>query len=253
MGIEFSLLMGLFGVIIGSFLNVVIYRVPRGESIVHPGSHCTSCGHRLRAWELVPILSFLLLGRRCSKCREKISWRYPLFELLNGLLFFYAAWQNTTGSFVRLGVDLVFVALLLVLAGIDFDTFRLPDVFTLPLLAVGLFAGFFLPGGLTGWESLGSAIGAGGFFGLIAWFYPKGMGLGDVKLIAALGAFLGFPNILIAIFIASVMGSLVGLLLLGLKRMGFREQIPFGPYLVLGALMAFFWGDRLVYFYLSLI
>lgn len=250
MGIEFSLVVGLFGVIIGSFLNVVIYRVPRKESIVFPGSHCTTCGHPLRAWELIPVLSFLLLGRRCSQCQEKISWRYPLIELITGLLFFYTAWQESSGSWVRLGVNCVFISLLLVLAGIDVDTLRLPDVFTLPLLGLGILAGFFLPGDPLGWESLVSALGAGGFFGLIAWIYPQGMGLGDVKLMAALGAFLGFPHILLALFIASVSGSVVGILQLGLKRIGFREQIPFGPYLVFGALVAFFWGDRLIQVYL---
>jgi len=252
-GIEVSLFTGLFGLIIGSFLNVVIYRVPRGESIVFPGSHCTSCGHELKAWELIPVLSFLFLGRSCSKCGERISWRYPLIELLTGLLFFYAAWQSTSGSWSALGSKLVFIAVLIVLAGIDFDTFRLPDIFTVPLLIFGLFYSIFLPGDPTGWESFLSALSAGGFFGLIAWFYPKGMGLGDVKLIAGLGAFLGFPEVFLAIFIASLLGSMIGLSKYALKQRGFREEIPFGPYLVLGAIIALFWGNRLIEFYFSLL
>lgn len=252
MRLQLSLLIGLIGLMIGSFLNVVIYRVPRGESIVHPGSHCTSCGHRIRPWELIPVLSFLLLGRRCSQCGEKISWRYPFLELITGLLFFYAAWQDSSGSFLRIGVNCIFISVLLVLAGIDYDTFRLPDLFTLPLLFLSLGVSFFLPGGPDGFESFLSALGAGGFFGLIAWIYPKGMGLGDVKLIAALGAFLGFPKILIAVFLASLLGSVLGILFLSLKRIGFREQIPFGPYLVAGALIALFWGESLVSFYLAM-
>lgn len=251
MGLEISLFFGALGLIIGSFLNVVIYREPRGESIAFPGSHCTSCGHMLRAWELIPVLSYLVLGGRCAKCREKISIRYPLFELTNGLLYFYAAWQDTSGSLLQLGVNLVFLSVLLVLAGIDWDTFRLPDIFTLPLLGIGLVTGFLLPGDPSGWESLGAALAAGGFFWLIALIYPKGMGLGDVKLLAALGAFLGFPKILLALFTASLLGSIVGSLLLALKQKGFREQIPFGPYLVLGAWIAFFWGEALVSYYLS--
>jgi leader peptidase (prepilin peptidase) / N-methyltransferase len=250
-GLEFSLFIGLIGLIIGSFLNVVIYRVPRGESIAFPGSHCPGCGHMLRAWELIPVMSYLILGGQCAKCREKISLRYPLFELINGFLYFYAAWQDKTGSLLQLGVNLIFLSVLLVLAGIDWDTFRLPDIFTLPLLGMGLLAGFLLPGDPTGWESLGSALGAGGLFWFIAMIYPNGMGLGDVKLIAGLGAFLGFPKIFLALFIASLMGSTVGGLLLALKGKGFREQIPFGPYLVLGAWIAFFWGDALVSYYLS--
>lgn len=251
-GLELSLFIGVFGLIIGSFLNVIIYRMPRGESIVYPGSHCPTCGHMLQAWELVPILSYLVLGGRCAKCRERISLRYPLLELMNGVLYFYAAWQDTSGSFLQLGVNLVFLSALLVLAGIDWDTFRLPDVFTLPLLGMGLVAGFLLPGDPSGWESLGAALGVGGFFWLIALVYPKGMGLGDVKLIAALGAFLGLPKVLLALFIASITGSVIGGLLLVLKRKGFREQIPFGPYLVLGAWIAFFWGEALVSYYLSI-
>ncbi len=250
MGIELSLFIGVFGLIIGSFLNVVIYRMPRGESVAYPGSHCTTCGHRLRAWELIPVLSYFILGGRCAKCRERISLRYPLFELANGLLYFYAAWQDTSGSLLHLGVNLIFLSVLLVLAGIDWDTFRLPDIFTLPLLGIGLLAGFLLSGVPSGWERFGAALGVGGFFWLIALVYPKGMGLGDVKLIAALGAFLGLAKVLLALFIASLAGSLLGGLLLLLKRKGFREQIPFGPYLVLGAWIAFFWGDFLISYYL---
>lgn len=251
MGLELSLFIGAFGLIIGSFLNVVIYRMPRGESVAYPGSHCPTCGHMLRAWELIPILSYLILGGRCAKCREKISIRYPLFELTNGLLYFFAARQDTSGSFLQLGVNLVFLSVLLVLAGIDWDTYRLPDIFTLPLLGIGLVSGFLLPGDPSGWVSLGSALGVGGFFWLIALVYPKGMGLGDVKLIAALGAFLGFPKVLLALFIASLVGSVIGGSMLLLKQKGFREQIPFGPYLVLGAWIAFFWGDAMVTYYLS--
>jgi len=250
-GIELSLFFGLLGLIIGSFLNVVIYRVPRGESIVYPGSHCPACGHNLRPWELIPVLSFLILRGRCSQCRERISWRYPLLEFLNGLLYYYAAWKNTGGSFLELGIDFYFISILLVLGAIDWDTFRLPDIFTLPLLGIGLLVAFFLPQAPSGWESLGAALGAGGFFWLITVVYPKGMGLGDVKFVAALGAFLGVAGILMTIFIASLTGSIIGLISLALKKRGFREQIPFGPYLAFGALIAFFWGQEIMNFYFS--
>lgn len=249
MGIEFSIFFGILGLIIGSFLNVVIYRVPRGESILFPGSHCTACGHNLRPWELIPVLSFLMLRGRCTQCKEKISWRYPLFELFNGGLYFYTAWQWSSGSFLQLGINFYFLSTLLVLAATDWDTFRLPDIFTLPFLVVGIIAGFYLPQAPSGWESLGTALGVGGLFWLIALLYPEGMGLGDVKLIAGLGAFLGVPEVLIAIFIASFAGSVIGLIVLGLKRKGLRDQIPFGPYLVLGAWIVFFWGQDILSFY----
>ncbi|SHN78612.1 prepilin peptidase [Desulfitobacterium chlororespirans] len=252
MGIELSILSGIWGVIIGSFLNVVIYRVPQEKSIIRPGSHCTACGHNLRPWELVPVLSFLILRGRCVQCQEKISWRYPLIEVLNGVLYFYAAWMNHNGSFLQLGVNFYFLSTLLALAAIDWDTCRLPDVFTLPLLGVGIGAGFLLPQGPSGWESLATALGVGGVFWLITRLYPEGMGLGDIKLIAGLSAFLGFPEVLIAIFIASFTGSIGGLIMLSFKKRSFREQIPFGPYLVLGGWAVFFWGQIILSFYDSL-
>lgn len=247
-----SIFWGIFGLIIGSFLNVVIYRVPQGESIVKPGSHCPQCNHVLKAWELVPVLSFLVLRGRCHFCGFKISWRYPGVELLTGLLFFLWAWENPAEPLPVLWVHFIMLAVLLVLALIDWDTMRLPDVLTFPLLFLGIGSSFFLPMGLSGGESLASAIGAGGFFWLIAKIYPQGMGLGDVKLIAGMGAFLGFPTILFAIFIASLAGSIGGLLGIAIRRKEFRAQIPFGPFLVFGTYVALFGGDWLIQAYLTL-
>lgn len=247
-----SLFWGIYGIIIGSFLNVVVYRVPKGESIVRPRSHCTQCDHTLRAWELIPIFSFLMLRGRCHKCGSKISWRYPGVEILTGILFFLWSWLHTEESLAVLGAHFIFISILLALALIDYDTFRLPDTLTFPLLFLGLAAAFFLPMGLSGWESLVSAIGAGGIFALIAKFYPQGMGLGDVKLIAGMGAILGFPKILLALFIASLVGSIVGLLWIAIYRKGFKTQIPFGPFLVLGAYVALFIGDELIRVYFTL-
>lgn len=246
-----NLLLGILGLLIGSFLNVVIYRVPRGESIVSPGSHCPRCGHALRAWELIPILSFLILRGQCRICQDKISWRYPAVELLTGCLFYL------TGTFgfsmdwhpARLSLNLVFVSVLIALSFIDLDTFRLPDVLTLPLWSLGLLGAFLIPGSPTGWESVLSSIGAGGLFWIIAKVCPQGMGLGDVKLVAALGAFLGFPSIFLAVFSGSFLGAIVGILLLLTGQKRFRQQIPFGPYLSLGAIVALFWGMRIFDWY----
>ena len=246
-----SIIVGLLGLLIGSFLNVVIFRVPRGESIVTPGSHCPACGHTLRAWELLPVISFIIQKGQCRNCQARISWRYPLVELLTGILFFLTTMMNLSSQIglVRLLLNLVFVALLIALSFIDLDTFRLPDVLTLPLLGIGLLGAFLLPGSPTGWESVLSVLGAGGLFWGIARVYPQGMGLGDVKLIAALGAFLGFPSIFLAVFVGSFVGAVVGLFLLFTGQKRFRQQIPFGPYLALGAMLTLLWGSRIFDWY----
>lgn len=247
-----SVFWGIFGLIIGSFLNVVIYRLPQGESIVTPRSHCTQCNHVLSAWELVPVLSFLVLRGRCHSCGTKISWRYPGVELFTGLLFFLWAWENPAEPLPVLWVHFIMLAVLLALALIDWDTMRLPDTLTLPLLLLGIGSSFILPMGISGGESLVVAIGAGGAFWLIAKIYPQGMGLGDVKLIAGMGAFLGFPNTLLALFIASLAGSIIGLLWMGIRGREFRAQIPFGPFLVFGTYVVLFGGDRMIQAYLTL-
>lgn len=240
---------GVFGLIIGSFLNVVIYRVPRGESIAFPGSHCPQCGHVLRAWELVPVISFLFLRGHCQVCKEKISWRYPLVELLTGALFFYRAYLEQ-GFSTRLLFDLIFVSFLIVLAFIDLDHLRLPDVLVYPLLLLGVMRAIFMPGEIQWVQSLSGALLAGVGFWLVAKFYPKGLGFGDVKLVAALGVYLGFPGIFAVIFLASLLGTVVGGLGLLLKGKGLRQAIPFGPFLAAGALIMLYWGKYLIQAYL---
>ena len=246
-----SITIGILGLLMGSFLNVVIYRVPRGESIVAPGSHCPSCGHVLRAWELIPVLSFLILKCQCRTCRSPISWRYPVVELLTGSLFFMTATFSLSLAThpAQLFLNLVFVAMLIALSFIDLDTFHLPDVLTLPLLGIGLLGAFLIPGSPSGWESVLSCLGAGGIFWTIARLYPQGMGFGDVKLVAALGAFLGFPSIFLAVFMGSFMGASIGIILLFTGQKSFRQQIPFGPYLASGAIFTLFWGTQLVDWY----
>lgn len=250
-----SILIGLLGLLIGSFLNVVIYRVPRGESIVSPGSHCPSCGHALRAWELIPVVSFLLQQGQCRNCKDRIAWRYPAVELLTGSLFFLTSSLSLNAGMppMRLLLSLTFVSALVALSFIDLDTFRLPDVLTLPLLGLGLLGAFLIPGNPSGWESVLSALGAGGLFWIIALIYPQGMGLGDVKLVAAMGAFLGFPSIFLAVFVGSFVGAIVGVSLLLTGQNRFRQQIPFGPYLALGALLALLWGTKMFDWYWTLV
>lgn len=250
-----SIAIGLLGLIIGSFLNVVIYRVPRGESIVSPGSHCPACGHSLKPWELIPILSFLVQNGRCRECQAPISWRYPAVELLTGCLFFltsYLGWSTAIYP-AQLFLNLIFVAVLIALSFIDIDTFRLPDLLTLPLLALGIIGSLLISGNPTGWESVLSAMGAGGLFLMIALVYPQGMGLGDVKLVAALGAFLGFPAIFFSIFVGSLIGALSGVFLLVTGKKSFQQQIPFGPYLATGAIISLLWGTQIFDWYWALV
>ncbi len=248
-----SLLYGFLGLLIGSFLNVVIYRVPRGESIVRPGSHCPGCGHLLRPWELIPVLSYIVQKGSCRKCHTAISWRYPAVEILTGGLFFYIVWLSQGVQDAKVFWYLVFTAFLIALTFIDLDTMTLPDVLVYPLLIMGILGSLFLPGS-PGWlESLLSAVAAGGSFWLITIIYPRGMGFGDVKFVAALGAYLGFPNIMLAVFCASLAGSVVGLSMLLLQRRKIKQPIPFGPFLSLGALAALFWGEQIIHFYCSLV
>ena len=246
-----SIIIGLLGLLIGSFLNVVIFRVPRGESIVTPGSHCPTCGHVLRAWELLPVISFLIQKGRCRNCQAQISRRYPVVELLTGILFLLTATLSLSSATqpARLTLNLVFVAVLIALSVIDLDTFRLPDVLTLPLLGIGLLGAFLIPGSPSGWESMLSALGAGGLFWIIARVYPQGMGLGDVKLVAALGAYLGFPSVFLAVFVGSFAGAFIGIVLLLIGHKRFRQQIPFGPYLAFGAIIALLWGTQIFDWY----
>lgn len=250
-----SIVLGVLGLLIGSFLNVVIYRLPQGQSIVWPGSHCPACGQGLKAWELIPVLSFLIQKGQCRNCRSPISWRYPAVELLTGALFFFAGLSSLSTYLhpARLFLNLVFIAALIALAFIDLDTFRLPDPLTLPLLGLGIAGAFFVPGGPALWESIVSALSAGGVFLVIALAYPQGMGLGDVKLVAAMGAFLGFPAIFQAVFAGSLAGSLVGIFLLARGQKRFRQQIPFGPYLAFGAIFTLLWGSYLLNWYWSLV
>jgi Type II secretory pathway, prepilin signal peptidase PulO and related peptidases len=185
----------------------------------------------------------------------QISWRYPFVEILTGLLFYLTAFY-TFGIEInpaRLLLNLVFVGGVIALALIDLDTFRLPDVLTLPLLGFGLLGAFFIPGSPTGMESLLSALGAGGVFWVLVRVYPKGMGLGDVKLIAAMGAFLGFPSIFLALFIGSFFGAVFGVFSLLIGRRKFKQQIPFGPYLALGAIVTLFWQTQIFNWYWTLV
>jgi len=243
----------LFGSIVGSFLNVCIYRLPRGESIVTPRSHCPGCGKLIRAWDNIPILSFLILRGRCRDCGQAISWRYPFVEGLTGLLF--ALTVARYGPTALAASLLLFVAALVVIAFVDLDHQLIPNVITLPGIPLGLLAGL-IGGGPPILDRILGALTGAGFLYLVLlygdWWYEKEvMGEGDLNLMALVGAFLGWKAVVLTLLLGCLSGSLIGVTLIALRRLGRHDNIPFGPYLVLGALVSLFWGDALVAWYMG--
>ena len=243
----------LFGSLVGSFLNVCIHRLPREESIVFPGSHCPACQAPIRPWDNIPILSFLLLRGRCRACGSPIAWRYPLVECLTAILF--AATVSRYGVTPLAITLLAFLSALVVIAFIDLDHQIIPNVITMPGIPLGLLAGVVLGDPPFLDRVIGTLAGAGFlylvlFFGS-ALYGQEAMGEGDLNLIALVGAFLGWRGVVVTILVGCLVGSVMGLALIGLRRLRRREHIPFGPFLAFGATVALFWGERAVAWYLG--
>jgi len=244
--------LALVGLAIGSFLNVCILRIPRGVSIVTPPSRCGSCHRELRWYHNVPVLSWLALRGRCGFCGAAVSARYPAIELLTATVF--ALHAPLFGWEPLLAVRLVFAAALVVLAFIDFDHRILPNSITLPGVVIGLVCSVFVP---PGWLAslLGIALGGGVLWLIGAAYFSlrgvEGMGMGDVKMLAMIGAFLGWRAVIVTLVLASVTGALVGLVLMRRERDGLGYALPFGTFLSAGALTASLVGDRLISWYLS--
>ncbi len=238
-------LAAVIGLAVGSFLNVVVHRLPRGESLSHPGSHCPSCGHVVRKRDNLPVVSWLLLRGRCRDCAHPISARYPLVEAVTaGLWVAVVAAKWDDAAAIALGI--VLVTLMVAVVPIDLDHRLILNKLTYPAAVVALVIGLALdPGGVP--EQLIAAFAAGGFFLLAALAYPAGMGLGDVKLAFVMGLYLG-RAVAPAVFAALILGVLVGGVImarLGRER-GRKTQVPFGPFLALGSVLALFAGDELV-------
>jgi leader peptidase (prepilin peptidase)/N-methyltransferase len=267
---------GLLGLCVGSFLNVVIHRLPRmmerewhaqcadlrGEtpspaevlSLARPRSRCPSCGHQITVLENIPIVSYLILRGKCSKCAAPISPRYPVVEAATGLLSAYAAWHF--GPTPQALGALIMLWALIALTAIDLDTQLLPDSITLPLLWIGLalnLAGTYVDissaviGAMVGYLTLWS----------VFWLFKlatgkEGMGYGDFKLLAALGAWLGWQMLPVVILLSSIVGAVVGISLIVFSRHGRNTPIPFGPYLAAAGIIALFWGPQLTRGYLGL-
>ena len=237
-----------FGLCVGSFLNVVIARLPEGASIVSPGSACPRCGTPIRWYDNVPLLSFAVLRARCRQCAEPISWRYPLVELGTGILFVLVLLAR--GPRIGLVPGLLLAAALVVVTGIDLDHQIIPDVVSLPGIVVGV--ALSLLTGTPRWlDALIGVLVGGGLFFLIIVASGGGMGGGDMKLAAMLGAFLGWQGLLVAMLLAALTGGLVAVLLLAMGRKGRKDPVPFGPFLALGGMVAFLYQDRLIDWYFS--
>ena len=251
----------IFGAIVGSFLNVCILRIPNGESIIHPPSRCPSCKAPIAFYDNIPLLSYLILRGRCRACQERVSPRYFVVELLTACL--------TVALFYKCGLgpaffsSFIFVAALLVISFVDLDVRIVPDVISLPGIVLGMLfslLGYYLvhdPAELipSPLSSLIGVLAGGGFLLALAWAYAavtgtEGMGGGDIKLLAMIGAFLGWPSIPVTLFLSSLGGSIIGLSAMLIKGVGRKYALPFAPFLCLGALLHLFFGKELVALYL---
>jgi leader peptidase (prepilin peptidase) / N-methyltransferase len=248
-----ALIFGLFGLMVGSFLNVCIYRLPRQESIVFPGSHCTNCGTTIAWYQNIPVLSWFLLRGRCASCGDRISIVYPLIELASGVLFaLHYLWFGWDWILVP---RLLFSSALLVLAIIDLRHRILPNPITLGGTVIGFLFSLVLP---PGWLAslIGILIGGGVLF-LVGEVYLRlrgieGMGMGDVKMLAMIGAFLGWKAVLVTIIFASMSGAIVGGIMLLLGKGDMKYALPFGTFLSAASLIASFFGDGLIDWYINL-
>jgi leader peptidase (prepilin peptidase)/N-methyltransferase len=242
------------GMVVGSFLNVCICRLPRDESVVSPPSHCPQCDYLIRWYDNIPLLSYLLLRGRCRGCGARISIQYPLVELLNGLL--------TLALFLRFGPTLAFLVLflfcsaLVVITFIDLEHQIIPDEISLPGIVIGFICSFFLPGHSWLNSLLGILLGGGSLL-LVAYAYQwltgnDGMGGGDIKLLAMMGAFLGWKSILFIVFASSLVGSVIGITMMLVQKKDSKLAIPFGPYLAFGAVLYIFYGRQIIHWYLNM-
>jgi len=278
--LAFSMACGVLGLLIGSFLNVVIYRLPvmldrewhaqctdflaedknfDGElasdskpaprfDLISPASHCPKCQHKIKAWENIPVISYLLLGRKCRECGTGIPFRYPFVELLTGVLSFIVAWHF--GYSEQAAAGLLFTWLLIALSFIDYDTQLLPDVITIPMIWIGLLLSL----AVVYVDSTESIIGAiAGYLSLWCVYYgfklltgKEGMGFGDFKLLAAMGAWLGWKMLPAIVLLSSFAGAVIGIALVLMKLQNKEKPIPFGPYLAIAGWLAMLYGETLM-------
>ncbi len=236
------------GLVIGSFLNVVVYRLPRGKSIIWPGSTCPHCGRSIKPRDNIPILSFLLLGGRCRYCKNPISWRYPIVEASTAVLFLIIYLRF--GWKLELALGIYFIIVLFTVALIDMEHQIIPNRIVIPAIGLGALIKFLLePSAIT--QSLIGFLVGGSFLLIVSILRRDAMGGGDIKLSAFMGLILGL-KVLLALFIAFVIGAIAGIFLILLKIKNRKELIPFGPFLAFGGLLTFLWWEEILNFYVSL-
>jgi leader peptidase (prepilin peptidase)/N-methyltransferase len=244
----------LFGLIWGSFLNVVIHRLPAGQSLVSPRSRCPSCGKPVAGYDNIPVLSYVVLGGRCRSCRAGISLRYPAIEAAIGAASLLAFLRH--GVSLEYAFELAFVAAMVALIFIDFDHQILPNSITLPGALIGLALAAPRPGITFRDALLGAILGAGMLF-LVAEVYLRlrkveGLGMGDVKMMGMVGAFVGWKGVLLTLFLGSLSGTLVGIVVMASSKADLRTKLPFGTFLGMGAIATVYFGERLIGWYTSL-
>jgi leader peptidase (prepilin peptidase) / N-methyltransferase len=241
-----------FGAAIGSFLNVCIFRLPNQQSIAHPLSQCPHCHHPIRFYDNIPLLSYLILHGRCRDCDEKISLRYPLVEFITGILalLLFGKFYLTLNFLVFF----VFTAVLIVITFIDFDHQIIPDIITLPGIPIFFLAAVFVVKVPWMEAAIGLLIGGGVLF-TIAFVYElitkrEGMGGGDIKLLAMIGGFLGWKSLIFVLLTSSLLGAIVGIAAMVIKKQDMKYAVPFGPFLSVAAVAYLFWGDAFMRFLL---
>ncbi|WKA52450.1 A24 family peptidase [Planococcus liqunii] len=248
MFITYTAFFSIFGLVFGSFYNVVGLRVPKNESIAFPPSHCTKCDRQLTALDLVPVFSYLFLWGRCRSCGEKIHWVYPLMEAITAALFAISFWQ--LGFQPELVVALIFVSLLVIITVSDIAYMLIPDKVLLPVGIVLLALRLFIPLD-PWWDALLGAAAGFGILLLIAIVSKGGMGGGDIKLFFVIGLVLGTSGTLMTLFFASLIGAIAGIIQLRVRNQDRKTPVPFGPSIALGAVITYFWGDAMLNWYMN--
>lgn len=248
-----DVLIFILGLIVGSFSNVCIYRIPRNESIIYPASHCPKCRSNISPKDNIPLLSYILLKGRCRNCKSKISIQYPIVELLTGLI--YLIIYLTYVLSVQTLIYIILSSALVIIAFIDLNEQIIPDVISLPGIVIGFIISFFVPYISFINSALGVLVGGGiiliiGLAGSVI-FKKEAMGGGDVKLAAMIGAFLGWRYIIISLFLGFFLGALVGIFLILLKIKNREDVVPFGPFIVLGSFITLLWGEQIISWYIG--
>ena len=251
-GLNYMLIF-ILGLIVGSFCNVCIYRIPKNESIIYPASHCPKCRTTIRPFDNIPLLSYILLKGRCRNCGSKISIQYPIVEFLTGII--YLIIYLIYGLSIQSLIYTILSSALIIIAFIDLNELIVPDVISLPGIAAGLILSFFVPYISFINSALGVVIGGGiiliiGLVGSMI-FKKEAMGGGDVKLAAMIGAFLGWRYIIISMFLGFFLGALTGIILVLSKIKRREDMVPFGPFIVLGSLITLLCGEKIILWYVG--